>query len=102
MKTQIRICLTVEFKAYFLIFRFTATRDELAVRLTRAANAETFKSPHRLDDNKERRFRGRLAEDSLHHGNCSYPSGNKILLRARAIQGVGKGMLMQLTSKCVG
>jgi hypothetical protein len=31
MKTQIRICLTVEFKAYFLIFRSADPRDELAI-----------------------------------------------------------------------
>ncbi len=70
MKTQIRICLTVEFKAYFLIFRFTATRDVLAVVRPGCRTPRRVLKPTSLDDINKGRFWGRLAGDAQHLSNC--------------------------------
>jgi hypothetical protein len=56
MKTQIRICLTVEFKAYFLIFRSAAARETpLALVQTRLPDAKADESLPQLDASYEGR-----------------------------------------------
>ena len=52
MKTQIRICLTVEFKANFLIFRSGATRRTPLVLARPGFRRKRRRSLQQLDDNQ--------------------------------------------------
>ena len=66
MKTQIRICLTVEFKANFLFFRSVA---EFLQSDPAAGHLHVLK-PQSLDDINKGMFLGRPEGDAQHLSNC--------------------------------
>jgi hypothetical protein len=57
MKTQIRICLTVEFKANFLISGLLMALLVMAIGQTRLPGRRSDREPTTLDDGDKGKFR---------------------------------------------